>query len=207
MTSLNDVLRYRVVPVIVLDEVASAEPLGQALVDGGLPVAEVTLRTDSAIESIRIMAQDERLIVGAGTVTTAQQVDSAAEAGASFLVSPGLSEAVVRRAEEVGLPILPGAVTASEVMRASDLGIEVVKFFPASTSGGARAIAALAAPFPAIGFVPTGGVNGANALDYLAIQAVRAVGGSWMVPREAIRARDVATLTTSIVDAIAALPD
>ncbi|HAM44563.1 MAG TPA: keto-deoxy-phosphogluconate aldolase [Propionibacteriaceae bacterium] len=160
---------HRIVPVVVLDSAEAADPLAAALVAGGLPVAEVTFRTSAAAESIRIMAARGDLLVGAGTVLTPQQVDAAAAAGASFVVSPGFSRAVVDRCGELGLPVLPGAVTATEIQAAIEAGLETVKFFPAGTSGGPAAIKALAAPFPGLRFVPTGGVSPANLSEYLAI--------------------------------------
>lgn len=198
------VLAYRIVPVIVLDDAADAAPLGHALVAGGLPVAEVTFRTAAAVESIRAMSAIDGLIVGAGTVVTPEQVDQAAEAGATFLVSPGLRADVVRRAQELGLPILPGAVTPSEIMAAQDLGLDTVKFFPANIYGGAAAIKALSAPFGSMRFVPTGGVGLANLSDFLSVKSIPAVGGSWMAPADLIRAGDFAAITRLAADAVAA---
>lgn len=202
----DDVLRrletHRLVPVVVLDEASHANDLGGALVAGGLPVAEVTFRTSAAEESIRVMASRGDVVVGAGTVLTTEQVDRAVGAGATFVVSPGLSRAVVERCRELGVAVLPGAVTATEVMAALDLGCTTLKFFPAGTSGGAAAILALAAPFPGVKFVPTGGVGPGNLGEYLGMPAVAAVGGSWMVPREAIRGGrfdEVAGLVTEAV--------
>lgn len=194
---------HRLVPVVVLDDAAHADALGAALVAGGLPVAEVTLRTSAGLGAIHALARRGDVLVGAGTVLTPAQAEAAALAGASFVVSPGLSEAVVRRCQELGVAVLPGAVTATEVQRALELGLEVVKFFPAETSGGAAAIKALSAPFADLGFVPTGGIGPANLADYLALDCVRAVGGSWMVPRDAIAAGDVDRITQLTVDAVA----
>ncbi|WP_433046831.1 bifunctional 4-hydroxy-2-oxoglutarate aldolase/2-dehydro-3-deoxy-phosphogluconate aldolase [Dactylosporangium sp. CS-033363] len=180
----------RIVPVVVLDDAASAEPLADALVAGGLPIAEVTFRTAAAAGAIARMSRHGGVVVGAGTVTTPDQVDQAVAAGATFVVSPGLSAAVVRRCRFHGVPALPGATTATEIMAALELGVDVLKFFPAGTSGGAAAVAALSAPFPQVRFVPTGGIDASNALDYLRLPSVLAVGGSWMVPRKAIAAGD-----------------
>lgn len=193
----------RLVPVVVLDDAAQAGPLAQALVDGGLPVAEVTFRTAAAADSIRTMADRGDVLVGAGTVLTADQVDQAVAAGAAYVVSPGLSRAVVERCQEHGVLALPGAVTATEVQAALELGLTTVKFFPAGTSGGAPAITALAAPFGGVRFVPTGGIGPANLGDYLDIPAVAAVGGSWMVPRDRIAAGDVETITRLTAEAVA----
>nr|BFE56013.1 bifunctional 4-hydroxy-2-oxoglutarate aldolase/2-dehydro-3-deoxy-phosphogluconate aldolase [Dactylosporangium thailandense] len=192
----------RIVPVVVLDDPAAAAPLADALVAGGLPVAEVTFRTDAAAEAIARMSQHGGVTVGAGTVTTPAQVDAAVEAGASFVVSPGLSAAVVTRCRFHGVPALPGATTATEIMAALELGVDVVKFFPAGTSGGAKAVAALAAPFANVRFVPTGGIDASNALDYLRLPSVLAVGGSWMVPRAAIAAGDFAAVTRLAAEAM-----
>lgn len=193
----------RLVPVVVLDDAADAGPLADALVAGGLPVAEVTFRTAAAADSIRVMADRGDILVGAGTVLTAAQVDQAVDAGARYIVSPGTSRAVVERAQELGVPVLPGAISATEVQAALELGLTTVKFFPAGTSGGAAAIAALAAPFGGVRFVPTGGVGVRNLGEYLALPAVAAVGGSWMVPRDLVRAGDVEGVRSLVVDAVA----
>lgn len=192
----------RIVPVVVLDDAADAGPLAAALVTGGLPVAEVTFRTAAAIDAIRAMADRGDMLVGAGTVLTSQQVDQAVTAGASYVVSPGLSRAVVERCQEHGVLALPGAVTATEVQAALELGLTTVKFFPAGTSGGAPAISALAAPFADVRFVPTGGVGPKNLHEYLAIPAVAAVGGSWMVPRDRVRAGDFAEIARLASEAV-----
>ena len=191
---LSPAVAHTLVPVVVIDDAARATGLGHALVAGGLPVAEVTFRTAAARASIEAMAAVPDLLVGAGTVRTPEQVTQAVEAGARYIVSPGLSEAVVRRCQELGVPVLPGAVTATEVQAAAELGLGTVKFFPAETSGGAAAIKALAAPFHDITFVPTGGIGPKNLADYLAAKAVVGVGGSWMCPREAVAQGDFATI-------------
>lgn len=193
----------RLVPVVVLDDAASAAPLAEALIAGGLPVAEVTFRTAAAVESIRAMSANPGMLVGAGTVLTPEQVDAAVDAGASYVVSPGLSVPVVRRCAERGVLALPGAVTATEVQAALGEGLTAVKFFPASTSGGAPAIKALSAPFGDLRFVPTGGIGPGNLADYLDIASVLAVGGSWMVPRADIAAGDFAKVTQLTSDAVA----
>ena len=203
---LQRLAAHRLVPVVVIDDAAHADALAQALVDGGLPVAEVTFRTAAAADAIRAIAARGDVLVGAGTVLTPQQVDAAVAAGASYVVSPGTSRAVVERCQEHGILALPGAVTATEVQAALELGLTTVKFFPAGTSGGAKAVAALAAPFGDVGFVPTGGIGPANLAEYLALPSVRAVGGSWMVPRELIRAGDldaVRDLTAEAVSLVA----
>lgn len=172
-----------VVPVVVLDRAEDAAPLRDALLAGGLPVAEITLRTDAGIASIAAMATDPEMLVGAGTVLTADQVDSAVDVGARFVVSPGFSRSVVERCQERGVPVFPGTVTATEVQAAYEAGLRTVKFFPAEQSGGLAALAALAAPFSMMRFMPTGGISAATASTYLAHPAVHAVGGSWMVAR------------------------
>jgi 2-dehydro-3-deoxyphosphogluconate aldolase/(4S)-4-hydroxy-2-oxoglutarate aldolase len=179
--ALETIARLRVVPVIALDDAAAARPLAEALVEGGLPVAEVTFRSAAAEAAIAAMVEDGRLLVGAGTVVRVEQVDRAFDAGARFVVSPGFSAAVVRRARELGLPALPGVATSTEIMAAMDEGLSMVKFFPAETCGGVAAVRALTAPFPRLQFVPTGGITAGTLPAYLALPAVSAVGGSWMV--------------------------
>ncbi len=199
---LDALARHRIVPVVVLDDAADADGLAGALVAGGLPVAEVTFRTAAAEESIRVMAARGDVLVGAGTVLTVDQVDRAVTAGASYVVSPGLSRAVVERCREHGVAVLPGAVTASEVQAALELGLSTVKFFPAGTSGGAKAIAALAAPFGSVSFVPTGGIGPVNLHEYLALPCVRAVGGSWMVPKDLVSAQRFDEVKSLVAEAV-----
>ena len=199
---LSQLASHRLVPVVVLDDAGDAAGLAEALVAGGLPVAEVTFRTSAAAGAIAVMARRGDVLVGAGTVRTVQQVDEAVAAGAGYIVSPGLGESVVRRCQEIGIPVLPGAVTATEVMRAAELGLGTVKFFPAATSGGAAAIKALSAPFGDMKFVPTGGIGPQNIAEYLTLDCVSAVGGSWMVPQAMVRARqfdDIGQLTRDAV--------
>jgi 2-dehydro-3-deoxyphosphogluconate aldolase / (4S)-4-hydroxy-2-oxoglutarate aldolase len=201
--TLSALSASRLVPVVVLDDAADAGPLAAALVAGGLPIAEVTFRTAAAADAIRAMADRGDMLVGAGTVLTSKQVDQAVAAGASYVVSPGLSRQVVERCHEHGVLALPGAVTATEVQAALELGLTTVKFFPAGTSGGASAISALTAPFSDVQFIPTGGIGPTNLHEYLAIPAVVAVGGSWMVPRDVIRAGDFARITELTAEAVA----
>lgn len=181
---------FPVIPVAVVDNPERADGLGQALVEGGMPVIEVTLRTPGALDAIRRMSENPDLLVGAGTVLTAAQVDAVARAGARFVVSPGFSLSVTERAQELGLTILPGAVTPSEIIAVLDAGLTACKFFPANVYGGATAIKALGAPFGQMSFIPTGGVTAANLTGYLALPNVLAVGGSWMVPADRIDAGD-----------------
>ncbi|MFC7879311.1 bifunctional 4-hydroxy-2-oxoglutarate aldolase/2-dehydro-3-deoxy-phosphogluconate aldolase [Isoptericola sp. NPDC057391] len=195
---------HRLVPVVVVDGADEGARLADALVAGGLPVAEITLRTAGGIDAIRAVARTQPdVVVGAGTVTTADQVDAVVDAGARYIVSPGLSAAVVRRAQEHGVPILPGVATPSEIMAALDLGIDVVKLFPASVVGGPAAIKAFSAPFPGLRFVPTGGVSAANLGDYLGLDPVLAVGGSWMVEKSLVTAGDWAEITRRTAEAVA----
>jgi len=203
MSTLSALSAARLVPVVVLDDAARADGLAAALVAGGLPVAEVTFRTAAAADAIRVMSARGDILVGAGTVLTVAQVDQAVAAGADYIVSPGLSRAVVERCREHGVLALPGAVTATEIQAALELGLSTVKFFPAGTSGGAAAIAALAAPFGGLTFVPTGGVGVKNLHEYLALPSVAAVGGSWMVPRDRVAAGDFETVTRLTEQAVA----
>ena len=200
----DEMFSARIVPVVVLHDAKDAEPLGRALMAGGLPVAEVTFRTAAAADSIRAMAAVDGLIVGAGTVLNPAQVEQALAAGATFIVSPGLRRDVVLAAQAAGVPVLPGAVTPSEIMAAQDLGLDTVKFFPANVYGGAAAIKALSAPFGSMRFVPTGGVSASNLVDYLSLGCVPAVGGSWMVPVDAIGEGAFAHISELCVAAVAA---
>lgn len=204
MTSILDQLpRFGIVPVVVAESAEEGAAIVDALAAGGLPVAEVTFRTPAAADAIAGIAQRGDILLGAGTVTTAAQVDRAVAAGAQYIVSPGTSRAVVERAQEHGVPIIPGAVTATEIQTALELGLTTVKFFPAQTSGGAPAIRALAAPFANVSFLPTGGVGTANLTDYLAIPQVVAVGGSWMLPAAAILEGRWDAVTAATAEAVA----
>lgn len=173
--------RIGIVPVVVIDDAASAQDLANALVVGGLPLAEVTFRTPAAVRSLEVMAAFPGLTVGAGSVASAAQVDQAVEAGAAFVVSPGLSQGVVKRCQELDIAVFPGVATATEIMAARDLGLDVLKLFPCEILGGPKTLKALAAPFPGLRFVPTGGITPANVSDYFAEPSVLAIGGSWMV--------------------------
>ncbi len=192
-----------VVPVIVLDDPGQALPLGKALLAGGITIAEITLRTSAGLESIRILSDLPGLHVGAGSVLLAEQVDQVVQAGARFVVSPGLSAAVVRRSHELDVLALPGVATSSELMAAIELGLTEVKFFPAGLLGGPAAIKALSAPFTAMSFMPSGGVNPANMGDYLALPAVPAVSGSWMVDPKLIRSQRWDEISRLSAEAIA----
>ena len=184
---LEKIQKIGIVPVVVLDEPKDAAPLAKALCEGGLPCAEVTFRTAAAEESIKIMtSQFPDMLVGAGTVLTAEQADRAAAAGARFIVSPGLNPTVVKHCMEKGLPVVPGTATPSDVETAISLGLDTVKFFPAEQAGGIAMIKAMAAPYTQMKFMPTGGINAKNLNSYLAFDKVLACGGSWMVKKELI---------------------
>ncbi|MCE8517793.1 bifunctional 4-hydroxy-2-oxoglutarate aldolase/2-dehydro-3-deoxy-phosphogluconate aldolase [Ruegeria pomeroyi] len=179
-----------IVPVLVIDDAAHARPLAEALVAGGLPALEVTLRTPAALEAIRIMAQVPGGVVGAGTLVTPEDVRAAKAAGARFGVSPGATDRLLAACEAEGLPLLPGAATASEAMRLLERGYDMLKFFPAEASGGAPALKAIGAPLPQIGFCPTGGVSPQNAESYLSLPNVVCAGGSWVAPKNMVAAGD-----------------
>ena len=186
---VEEISKIGIVPVIALDDAKDAKPLAEALMNGGLPCAEVTFRTDAAEESIRIMTQSfPEMLVGAGTVLTTEQADRAAAAGAKFIVSPGLNPKVVKHCIEKGYPILPGTANPSDVEQAIELGLDVVKFFPAEQNGGIAMIKAMSAPYTKMKFMPTGGVNADNLKDYLDFKKIVACGGSWMVKKELVAA-------------------
>lgn len=174
-----------VIPVLVIDQPAYALPIARALVAGGLPVIEVTLRTPAALDAIRAMRQVPGAIVGAGTVLNPAQLDAAMEAGAEFIVSPGLTEPLGKAAVAAGVPFLPGTANAADIMRGLDLGLTRFKFFPATASGGIPTLNALAAVFGDARFCPTGGISSQTAREWLALDAVLCVGGSWVVPKSA----------------------
>jgi 2-dehydro-3-deoxyphosphogluconate aldolase/(4S)-4-hydroxy-2-oxoglutarate aldolase len=188
--------RVRVIPVVTVKKADDAVGLVLALVEGGLPVVEITLRTPTAMESIhRAATQVPEAIVGAGSVTSAANAAAAIDAGAQFIISPGLDQGVVETAHDRGTPVIPGVATATELMRAVALGVNVVKLFPAELVGGSAMITALSALWPDMRFVPTGGISPANAAEYLALPQVLAVGGSWMASGSAIASRDWASIT------------
>ncbi len=183
-----------VIPVIVIKDAARAEGLARALVAGGLPVLEVTLRSDAALDAIRAMAKVAGGEVGAGTVLTPDDAKRAKDAGAKFAVSPGLTDRLIAACEDLDLPLLPGAVTASEVMRAADAGFDMLKFFPAEAVGGAPALKSLAGPLPKVTFCPTGGISPQNARDYLSLPNVLCVGGSWVATDADVNAANWAAI-------------
>lgn len=203
MTPVRSILEgEKLLPVVVIDDAAAAGALGAAIRAGGLSSIEVTLRTPAALASIAALADQSDLIVGAGTVLTRMQAETAVDAGARFIVSPGVSASVVRFCGEAGTPVFPGVATPTEIQLALELGCDVVKFFPADINGGLPAIRALAAPFPDLKFVPTGGVSAENLADYLAHPSVLAVGGSWLVARPLIAANDWPQITARIAAAV-----
>jgi 2-dehydro-3-deoxyphosphogluconate aldolase/(4S)-4-hydroxy-2-oxoglutarate aldolase len=181
----EDLKAVRIVPVIVIKQLGHAVPLAKALVEGGLPVLEITLRSPVALQAIRAISEEVgQALVGAGTVLNAEQVVDAVEAGAKFTVSPGLTQELVRASRDHSIPLLPGVATASEVMNGLSLGLDCFKFFPAENIGGAAALKALGGPFPNVSFCPTGGINPDNLASYLSLPNVIAAGGSWMVPSD-----------------------
>ena len=193
--TIEEIMRTApVIPVLVVDRLEDAVPMAEALVAGGLRVLEVTLRTPVALDAIRAMREVDGAIVGAGTVVDQEQLQAAIDAGAQFIVSPGLTEALGRAAIRAEVPFLPGIATAGDIMRGLELGLEHFKFFPAEANGGIPALKALAGPFGGLKFCPTGGIRQETAADWLALEQGLCVGGSWLVPqgevdREAIRAR------------------
>ncbi len=180
-----------VMPVVVIERLEDAVPVAQALVDGGLPAIELTLRTDVALDAIRAIAEEvPGIFVGAGTITTPGQAKEALDAGARFLVSPGATPSLLTAMAETGLPFLPGTATVSEVLAVLETGVTEMKFFPAEASGGAAYLKSIASPVPAARFCPTGGITAANAPSYLGLPNVGCVGGSWLTPSDVLAGRD-----------------
>ncbi len=194
-----------IVPVIVLADPDLARPLAGALAAGNLPCAEVTFRTPRAAEALKLMARDSRLVVGAGTVLTVEQVDAAVKAGATYIVTPGYSRDVVRVCQDRGVPVIPGVATPTEIQMALQDGVTLVKFFPAEAIGGTRTLSAMAAPFSGLRFIPTGGISQENLGDYLALPSVAAVGGSWMAAAGLVSQHKWADITRLAAEAVAAV--
>ena len=192
-----------VVPVLVIDDLAHAKKLAEALVAGGLPALEVTLRTPVALDAIRAMAEVPGGRVGAGTLLTPADVKAAKAAGATFGVSPGVTQRLLDACAEYHLPLLPGAATASEVMALLEMGYTVQKFFPAEQSGGAAFLKSLGSPIPQVKFCPTGGISLKNARDYLSLSNILCVGGSWVAPKDALARGDWGAITTLAAEAAA----
>ena len=204
MNTLELAAHGPVIPVIVLQHVDDAVPVAQALVDGGVRVLEVTMRTPVALRCIEAIARAvPQAIIGAGTVRSAADAHAALAAGARFAVSPGYTEALGAACRQIGLPLLPGVATASELMAAQDAGHHFVKFFPASAAGGIPLLKALAGPFPDVSFCPTGGITPQNARDFLALPQVKVCGGSWLTPQDAIEAGDWPRITRLAQEAAA----
>jgi 2-dehydro-3-deoxyphosphogluconate aldolase/(4S)-4-hydroxy-2-oxoglutarate aldolase len=201
---IENLKAVRVIPVIVIKDLGHAVPLAKALVEGGLNVLEITLRSPVALEAIRAISGEVKdAIVGAGTVINAEQFVDAADAGAKFVVSPGLTEEVMRASRDHLLPLLPGVATASEIMHGISMGLKTFKFFPAENIGGAPTIKALGGPFPQVSFCPTGGINAKNLGSYLSLPNVIAAGGSWMVPSDLNQAEAFARATEMACEACA----
>lgn len=197
---MNEILQkinaIGIVPVVKVDNASDAVPLARALIKGGLPCAEITFRTAAAEEAIRLVTEQvPEMLVGAGTVLTTEQVDRAVAAGAKFIVSPGLNPKIVQYCIDKGVPITPGTSNASDIEAAIELGLDVVKFFPAESSGGLAAIKALAGPYTSMKFMPTGGINAKNLNSYLAFPKIIACGGSWMVDPALVEAGDFEGIT------------
>lgn len=204
---MNEVVKrfgdYGIIPVVVLNEVKDAAPLGQALIEGGLECAEVTFRTDAAEESIKIMSKEyPDMLVGAGTVLTIEQVDKAVNAGAKFIVSPGINPKVVEYCVNNNIPIVPGTSNPTNVETALEFGLDVVKFFPAEAAGGLKYIKAIAAPYTGMKFMPTGGINADNVKEYLAYDRILACGGSWMVKDSLVKEGNFAKITELTKEAV-----
>ena len=199
---IEQIALHQLVPVIALQDAAQADPLAEALVRGGLPVAEVTFRTAAAADSIRAMAGRGDLLVGAGTVLTTAQADEARDAGAKFIVSPGFNPKVVRHCLDQGLPIIPGVSNPTDIEMALEHGLEVVKFFPAEAFGGLNTLKAISAPYGQVRFMPTGGITPENISSYLAFPKVIACGGSWMVKPELYAVGDFAAVEEAVRAAV-----
>ena len=205
---IKEISAAGVVPVVKLDNAASAVKLAKALRKGGLNCAEITFRTDAAEETIKQIAEKyPDMLIAAGTVLTAEQADKAMAAGAKFIVSPGLNPDVVRHCKNKGYPIIPGVCTPGEVEKALSLGLKYLKFFPAEAAGGVKMIKAMAAPYTMVRFMPTGGINTANLADYLSCKAVFACGGSWMVPSDKINSGNFTEIEKMTADAVTLLKE
>ncbi|MGD8170307.1 bifunctional 4-hydroxy-2-oxoglutarate aldolase/2-dehydro-3-deoxy-phosphogluconate aldolase [Vibrio sp. TRT 21S02] len=203
MSTLDEQLaRFKVIPVIAINHIEHAIPLGKALMDNGLPCAEITFRTECAAEAIAIMRREfPDMVIGAGTVLTNEQVDQAVEAGVDFIVSPGFNPRTVRYCLEKGVPIVPGVNNPSLVEQAMEMGLRTLKFFPAEPSGGVAMLKALSAVYP-VKFMPTGGVSINNVADYLSISSVLACGGTWMVPSQLMEEGNWQELGQLVSDAV-----
>lgn len=191
-----------VVPVIVINDISEAVPLARALIKGGIPVLEVTLRTPQGLEAIRrIKAEVEGAVVGAGTVTTSRQLDEALKAGSEFIITPGLTPRLLDAGVSCGVPFMPGIATVGEMMSCLEKGLDTLKFFPAEANGGAPALKAISGPFPDVSFCPTGGIGPHNLADYLALASVMSVGGSWLTPEKLLSAGNWDGITDLAIEA------
>lgn len=203
MTAETVLKQGPVVPVIVIKKIEQAVPLAKALVKGGINVLEVTLRTECAIEAIRLIAKEvPEAIVGAGTVINTKQLMEVSQAGAQFAISPGLTEELLAAAVEGNIPLIPGISTVSELMLGLDYGLKEFKFFPAEANGGVKALKAIAGPFSQVRFCPTGGISLTNYRDYLALDSVLCIGGSWLVPEEALSTGNYEKITQLAQEAV-----
>ena len=192
----------RIVPVVAISDASKAEELAAALVSGGLPIAEITLRTPASLEALKIAANNKDLLVGVGSLRTADDLKKAIDVGAKFAVSAGFSPSVAIESHKHGIPYIPGVSTPTEMLQAINEGITTLKFFPAETLGGVNALKAMSAPFPGISFMPTGGITAANAKDYLQLSSVVAVGGSWMVAQKLVDAGDFEAIISLTKEAV-----
>jgi 2-dehydro-3-deoxyphosphogluconate aldolase/(4S)-4-hydroxy-2-oxoglutarate aldolase len=203
---LEEIGKIGIIPVIKIDDTEKAVPLARALIAGGIPCVEITFRTTQGEEAIRRIAREvPEILLGAGTVLTIDQVDRAAAAGAKFIVTPGLNAKVAAHCIEKGIPITPGCTNPSDIERALELGLEVVKFFPAEQAGGIEYIKAVAAPYPNVKFIPTGGINAGNISRYAAFEKVHACGGSWMADAELVNSGDFDKITALSREAVLSL--
>lgn len=202
---MNLVEELKIVPVIAISDSSKADGLATALINAGLPIAEVTLRTPSSLESLKTIASHKEILTGAGSLKNVKDLESAMKAGAQFAVSAGFSPEIAAESIKVGIPYFPGVATPTEILQAINAGITTLKFFPAETLGGVSALKAMSAPFPGIRFMPTGGINLANMNDYLSFSAVVAVGGSWMVPQKLIDAGEFAEIERLTIEALGAI--
>jgi len=199
---VNQMGGHQLVPVIVMDCSDNGKPLAEALIAGGLPVAEVTMRTPAALGAMKEIGAYDEILLGAGTVLTADQVDMAVDVGAKYIICPGMHESVIERCLELDVLVIPGVITPSDIAKAMSYGLELVKFFPAESFGGAKTLKAMAAPYGDMRFVPTGGINAGNVMDYLSMPSVVACGGSWMVERGLIQDGNFEEIKTRVAGAV-----
>ncbi len=201
-TILDQIAQMKIVPVVVIENADDAQPLAHALVEGGLPIAEVTFRTEAAPEAIKRLSKFHNLLLGAGTVLTVHQAKQAVESGAKFLVSPGLNPDVVEWCIDNSIPIVPGVCTPTEIEKALSYDLKVLKFFPAEAMGGLKVLKAVSGPYGMVKFIPTGGINADNINDYLAFDKVHACGGSWMVKKDLISSASFDEITNLTQQAV-----